>query len=140
MTREALYAFIRRHRWAVVASVNESGLPQAAVVGIVVTPKLELIFDTIGTTRKSRNLRRTGRIAMVIGWDQAITVQLDGVADEPAGAELAECKALYLAQFPDGVERESWPDITYFRIRPEWVRYSDFNPSPAQISEVRFDR
>ena len=31
------------------------------------------------------------------------------------------------------------PDITYFRVRPEWVRYSDFNSSPAQISEVRFD-
>jgi hypothetical protein len=63
-------------------------------------------------------------------------VQLEGVADEPAGAELAPLKERYLARFPDGREREAWPGITYFRVRPTWVRYSDFRANPPRIVEL----
>jgi len=53
MTRPELIAFIRRHRLAVVASTAPAGAPQAAVVGMAVTDELELVFDTLGTTRKA---------------------------------------------------------------------------------------
>jgi hypothetical protein len=133
MTRADLVAFITQHRYAVEASTAASGAPQAAVVGVVVTDALELFFDTLGTTRKAQNLRRDPRIAFVIGWDDR-TVQYEGVADEPTGAELAHLKQLYLAKFPDGREREAWPHISYFRARPTWVRYSDFRgPEPAVV-------
>ena len=29
-------------------------------------------------------------------------------------------------------ERERWPDIAYVRVRPRWVRYSDFQPDAAE--------
>jgi general stress protein 26 len=128
MTRDELLSFLRHHRYAVQASVAASGAPQAAVIGIAVTDQLELVFDTLGTSRKALNLRRDPRIALVVGWDDEQTVQLEGKADEPTGLELARLKAVYFARFPDGLERESWPDITYFRIRPSWARYSDFRP------------
>ena len=101
-TTAELVAFIRAHKWGVVASTGPSGEAQAAVVGIAVTDDLEIVFDTLGSTRKAANLRRDPRVAVVIGWDEAQTVQLEGVADEPAGAELARIQAVYFAAFADG--------------------------------------
>ena len=66
--------------------------------------------------------------------------RFQGLADEPTGAELAPLLDLYLARFPDGRERQAWPDITYFRLRPSWARYSDFRPASARVVEVDLSR
>ncbi len=135
-TTADLVAFIRAHKWGVVASTGLSGEPQAAVVGVAVTDDLELVFDTLGSTRKAANLRRDPHIAVVVGWDEAQTVQLEGVADEPAGAELARIQAVYFAAFADGPSRLAWPGITYFRVRPRWLRTSDFRGAEPAIHEI----
>jgi len=141
MTRAELLAFMRSHRYAVQASVSRDRTPQAAVVGIAVADDLSVFFDTLENTRKVSNLRHNRGIALVIGGVTAgdeRSVQYEGVADEPSGAELAELKELYFACFPDGRERESWPGIMYVRARPVWIRYSDYNQVPPRI--VEFDR
>ncbi|HVH45942.1 MAG TPA: pyridoxamine 5'-phosphate oxidase family protein [Labilithrix sp.] len=135
MNRAELLVFLRRHRLCVQASVADSGAPQAAVVGYGVSDDLELVFDTVGTTRKMTNLRRDPRIALVIGWDQE-TVQIDGIADEPRDAELARMKAVYFDAYPDGKDRERWEGITYVRVRPTWIRYSDFRSAEPKIVEI----
>lgn len=135
MDRAALLEFLRRPTYAVEASVSPHGEPQAAVIGIAVTDDLEIVFDTLGTTRKARNLRLDPRIALVVGWDDACTAQYEGIADEPHGEELARLKAVYFAKFPDGPERESWPGITYFRVRPRWIRFSDFRGEAPIVRE-----
>jgi pyridoxine/pyridoxamine 5'-phosphate oxidase len=131
-----LIAFVRRQRLAVVASAAATGAPQAALVGIAVTDAFEVVFDTLASTRKALNLRRDGRAALVIGWDDEQTVQLEGVADEPGGAALEALKRCYFAAFPDGATRLGWPGITYFRVRPTWIRYSDFRAAPPRIVEL----
>ena len=136
MTRQQLYEFIQRHKLGVLATISENRLPEAAVVGIAVTTELELVFDTLGKSRKSQNLRRNRQIAFVVGWDEEITVQYEGEADEPQGGELDRCKQVYFANWPDGVARQWWPDITYFRVRPKWIRYSDFNKTPVEVEEL----
>ena len=136
MTRAELLSFLRRHRYAVQASTAADGAPQAAVVGIAVSDELEIVFDTLGTSRKAHNLRRDGRIALVVGWDEEQTVQLEGRADEPIGDELARLKGVYFARFPDGPEREHWPDISYVRVRLSWARYSDFRPDGNVVEVV----
>ena len=138
MSRAALLTFMRGHRYAVEASVSPSGHPEAAVVGIVVTDELELFFDTLAITRKAGNLAGNARVAFVIGGtgnDEERTVQYEGIADTPRRAELERLKELYFARFPEGRERVSWPGITYFRIRPVWIRYSDFSRTPPEIVE-----
>jgi len=143
MMRAELLAFLRGHSLAVQASVSPFSSPQAAVVGIVVTDKFEIFFDTLDTTRKVHNLRRNSRITFVIGGlthGDERTVQYEGVADEPAGIELERLKQLYFTQFPDGRDRQSWPGLTYVRARPTWIRYSDFNRTPAQIVEFDFEQ
>ena len=110
--------------------------PQAAVIGYGVSDRLELVFDTLDTSRKCQNLRRDPRIAFVIGWDDAQTAQIEGVADEPTGDELARIRAVYFAAYPDGVDRLAWPGITHVRVKIKWARYSDFRGAEPRIVEV----
>lgn len=134
MNKAELLHFLRKHRLGVLSTVSPSGEPEAAVVGIAFTDDLEIVFDTLDTTRKVANLRHSSNIAFVVGWDQEITVQLKGIADEPKGAELEMLQEAYFQVYPDGRERQRWKGITYFRVRPHWARYSDFN-TPGNIVE-----
>ena len=136
MRQDELVQFLRGHRHAVQASVGPDGAPQAAVVGIACSDDLELVFDTLTSTRKYRNLIRDPRIAFVIGWDDQ-TVQLEGTCDEPTGAERERIKQVYFAQLPDGREREAWEGITWLRVRPTWIRYSDFRGAEPAIVEMQ---
>ncbi|HEX6275118.1 MAG TPA: pyridoxamine 5'-phosphate oxidase family protein [Polyangiaceae bacterium] len=137
MNPRELVEWLRKQPWAVESSVSPAGMPQAAVIGIVVSDALELFFDTLADSRKCRNLRANPRVALVIGWDDAQTVQLEGVADEPTDAELERLKTLYFERFPDGREREAAGGVAYFRVRPTWARYSDFRGSEPVIRDVR---
>ena len=51
------------------------------------------------------------------------------------GVELERMRALYLAKFPDGRERLTWPGITHVRVRPTWLRYSDYGGKVPLILE-----
>jgi general stress protein 26 len=138
MTREALLEFMRSEKYAVQTSISPSGVPQAAVVGIAVTDRLEVVFDTLASSRKAPNLRANPAIALVIGGTRdgdERTVQYEGTADEPSGAELDLLLAVYYERFPEGPERRSWPGLIYVRVKPTWIRYSNFNTNPPEIIE-----
>jgi pyridoxine/pyridoxamine 5'-phosphate oxidase len=135
MTREELLDFLRLHPLAVEASVAANGAPQAAIVGIAVSDRLELVFDTLTSSRKYSNLVRDPRIALVIGWDQERTAQIEGTVDFPAGADLERIRAAYFLAYPEGRQRLAWPGITHARVRPSWLRYSDFSQTPSYIVE-----
>jgi len=137
---QTLLDYMRLHRLAVQASVSPTGMPQAALVGFAVSDQFEIVFDTIQTTRKAQNLRQNPHVALVIGgWvlDDERTVQYEGEADEPSGAELDRLKQVYYAAYPDGPGRASWPGLIYVRVRPTWVRYSDYNKDPPEIVEFQ---
>lgn len=134
MTRDELVPFLQKQRLGIQSTVSPAGDPQAAVVGIAVTPELEIIFDTVDSTRKCRNLRANPKIALVIGWDDEITVQIEGIADEPQGAERDRILEAYFNVYPDGRDRLKWAGITHIRVQPTWIRYSDFRV-PQQIVE-----
>ena len=137
-TRADLLHFLRSHRYAVESSAHPDGAPQSAVVGIAVSDDFEIVFDTLATSRKGRNLRRQGAVAFVIGGlagSDERTVQLEGIADEPSGAERHRLTELYYTVFPDGRDRLEWPDLIYLRATPTWLRYSDYNRDPPLILE-----
>lgn len=137
VTRSELCTFIHERQLCVVSSVSADGMPEAALVNIAVTPDLELIFYTIQTDRKCVNLRENPRLAAVIGWEGVQTLQYEGVADEPRDEDLEECRKIYLSKFPERSARSFWPGLTFFRIRPVWLRFSSYGRQ-WYLQEYRF--
>jgi general stress protein 26 len=138
MDPKSLLQFFRQHRLAVQSSVSPRNHAQAAVVGFAVSEEFEIIFDTLDSTRKVANLRANPRIALVIGGlntGDERTVQYEGLAGEPSGSELERLTEVYYQAYPDGRARRSWPGLIYIRVRPTWIRYSDYNQDPPQITE-----
>jgi uncharacterized protein len=138
LSRSDLVRFLRSSRHWVVSSIADDGRPQSAVVGVAVTDSLELVFDTMESTNKARNIRRDARVSLVM-WAAAATAQVEGAAELLIGAELERLQAVYFEQFPDGRERVVWPGIAYVRLRPSWLRTSDFggaNPIVLELDEA----
>jgi pyridoxine/pyridoxamine 5'-phosphate oxidase len=133
-----LLQFLQSHRLAVQTSVSASGTPQAAVVGIAVSDRFEIVFDTLASTRKAINLRQNPKAAIVVGGliaGDERTAQIEGLADEPTGEELERLKGVYYDVYPDGRSRSAWSGLIYVRVRPTWVRFSDYNQDPPLIVE-----
>ncbi len=136
MDQAEIYDYLNRHRYGVLSSISANATPQSALVGIAVTPELEIVFDTLKATRKYPNLIDQPSCSFVIGWENEQTVQLEGTAFEPQGAELHKYQQTYFAVWPDCLPHMSWPGITWLVVRPRWIRYSDFNQSPPLIVEL----
>ncbi len=139
MDRRELADFVRRRGLAVVATRAPDGSPEAALVGVTATDRGEIVFDTSRTSRKCRNLQHFPRVAVVVGWNDEVTVQCEGDAVVLSGAERERCLRAYLARFPDGAGRAADPDIVHVSVRPVWVRRSDFRPWGAGVEETSWD-
>ncbi len=141
MTRNDLLQFLRQYTLAIQATVSPTNNPQAAVIGFVISDDFEIFFDGAPANRKVGNLRNNPAIALVIGGlneGDERTAQYEGITDEPVGSELTRLQEFYFTRFPDGRERQRLPGIVYFRARPKWIRYSDYNQNPPQIVEFKF--
>jgi hypothetical protein len=91
------------------------------------------------SSRKYPNLMARPACSFLVGgWVGEQTVQYEGVAFEPTGAELDRYREAYFAVWTDGPARLSWPGIVHLVVRPRWVRYGDFDQSPRLIVEMRF--
>jgi Pyridoxamine 5'-phosphate oxidase len=138
MTNEDIFEFVSKSDLAVIGTVSPEGKPQSALVGIAVTRDLEIIFDTLNTTRKYRNLSAISRCSFAVGWQGETTLQYEGEAREPSGSELVRYKEVYFKKWPTCIPHELWPEIAYFVVRPKWIRYSDYNHTPPLIQEFSF--
>ncbi len=105
---------------------------------VTATDDGELVFDTAVSSRKCRNLRACPRVAVVIGWEDEVTLQCEGHADVVTGAERERCLRAYVRQYPDGRERAGDPSIVLVRILPDWGRLSDYRPDTFGAEQVTF--
>src|SRR3569833_2744331 len=95
-----LVEFIRKRRLGVITTIGSDGQPQAALINIAVLPDLSLVFETTSETRKSGNIARDPRVALVIGWDGQETLQYEGLAAIPDGRRLETARDAFIATFP----------------------------------------
>jgi len=121
-----IFAFLKKTPYGVVSTVHEDGAPEAALISLAVTPELDVVFETLNTARKYLNAMRDPRVAVVIGGREDKTVQIEGLADEPVEAELERLKAAYYAECASNEGHRGWPGMTYLRVKPRWIRYSDY--------------
>ena len=137
LEKASVVAFIRQHRVGVVSTTCANGAPEAALVYLAVTDELELVFYALQATRKCINLRRDPRLAAVIGWDNKKSLQFEGVADEPLEPDQSRIKRIYATARPDAGMQMQWPGLTYFRVKPKWVRMSSYG-RPWSVEEMKF--
>jgi general stress protein 26 len=133
--KDLILAFIKRNRIAVISTVGENK-PESAVLEFGETSNLELIIDTFISSRKYKNFQTNKNVSFVIGWDNDITVQYEGVAQEIKGKEAEKYKQVYWKKNPEARRWESVEGITYFKVTPKWIRYSDLNKEPWEIIEI----
>jgi uncharacterized pyridoxamine 5'-phosphate oxidase family protein len=135
---QEVFRFMDSERLGVLTTATKSGHPQAALMGFAMTPELEIIFDTVRSSRKYPNLKENPRVAWVVGRTTEVTVQYEGEAEELEGEALVKYKPIYFQKFTDGPARENWAGMTYFVVRPKWVRYCDYHLGSQRIEEQRF--
>jgi general stress protein 26 len=138
-TKTELLDYMRGHRLAVVSSIGPHGNAQAALVGVAISPLHEVIFDTVADSRKHTNLLRDQRASVVFSGPAERTLQLEGIARNVAvsGPQDVDLRSIYYAAWPEGRERLSCPNLSYWCIEPQWARYSDFDRGPL-IREFRW--
>jgi hypothetical protein len=133
MTREQFAAFVRAAGMGVVATAAADGSPEAALVSLAATDAGEVIFDCATTARKLANLAVNPRVALVVGWNEGVSLQVEGVADVLAGADRQRYGRLYAEQFPGS--RALDEHFAVVLVTPRWLRYYDARPASFRVVE-----
>src|ERR1700743_352998 len=133
MDQLLLRSFMSRARYGVISSLAADGAPQSALVGVAITQELEIVFDTVKTSRKYADLIARPSCSAVLWWDGEQTVQIEGLAFEPEAAEIDCYRDAYFAAWPDGRDRLVWPGIVHLAVKPRWMRVSDYEQTPPLI-------
>jgi uncharacterized pyridoxamine 5'-phosphate oxidase family protein len=129
--------YLQTQRCGVIATATLDGRPEAALMDIAATGEGDIIFETTSATRKFENLRDNPRVAFVVGCGNEQTLQIDGIVDALLESELARLRDFYLSVFPQKASHPNWPGNHYFRVRPHWMRFSDYH-MPRSVEEFRF--
>lgn len=137
--KKIIYEFLNSQPLATISTVNASGNPESALIGFGQKNDLTLIIGTDTSTRKFKNLKINPKVALAIGFgEEFITVQYEGEAENMPSDELDEYNKLYFKKNPSAKKYESYPNQTYFKIRPVWIRYIDFNKEPEELFVLEF--
>ena len=131
--------FISSQMLGVVATINKKGKPEATLIAVTELDNLELVFGTYNTSRKYRNLINDPSVAIVIGNDveEAVTVQYEGIAEELFGEELERCRSLHIKKHPTSEKYAFMEEERFFKVKPNWIRYSDLHADPEVEFELR---
>jgi uncharacterized pyridoxamine 5'-phosphate oxidase family protein len=133
LARAELLRLTRQRCYAALATSTPDGRPEVAPLRYAVTDELELVMGTLRTSRKYANLRRHPHVA-VVSWDDELSIQFEGVFDEPVDTEQERLRSLFATEFPKETRlRASRPNHVFFRITPAWARCSDFSDDPPRV-------
>lgn len=137
MTKQELIDYISARQFMIIATFGEE-YPQSACVEFG-NDGLTIILDTNRGSRKFKNMQRNPKVSLVIGWEDERTVQYEGIATLlESGSELERLKAAYFKKSPEAQKWENIDGNVYFKVEPTWVRFTDLNKTPWDISEFRF--
>ncbi|MBD3941008.1 pyridoxamine 5'-phosphate oxidase family protein [Microbacterium sp. NEAU-LLC] len=135
--RESVVAFLRDHGRGVVATVSPEGVPEAALVGLVALDDGSILFNALASSRKVANLGARPVIAIVVGTDGDVTLQIEGPASIAGPDRRAALGEEFLRHAPGSrVHEEGFALVV---VTPEWVRVYDASAAPSVSAEARWD-
>lgn len=133
---EKLRRFILEHKIAVLATVDQYSLPEAAVVGFSMGENFEIYFGTSLDTRKFENIRKNPRVALVIGWDKGKTVQYEGEATELSEEEVLNYQQTALSDVPSIAKYVHRHETVFYKVKPKMIKYTDVSTHPWEVFEL----
>lgn len=132
--KAAFISYINAVNAGVIATADRERGPESAFINLAVMPDMAIVFETLITSRKYRNLQRDPCASLVIGGQGKTTLQIEGLVDEPTGTLLDDVISTYYEACPQNASHRNWPGLTYLRLRPRWLRYSDYG-LPWKVEE-----
>ncbi|HSW79885.1 MAG TPA: pyridoxamine 5'-phosphate oxidase family protein [Candidatus Saccharimonadales bacterium] len=121
----------------VFSTATSDGQSHSAVVGFSANEKYEILIGTSSESRKFKAIKENPKVSLVIGWDENLTIQYEGVASQLQGELLIERQRLHFAKLPESEEFKDEPDEEYISVSPTWIRYSDCTVYPRIIEELK---
>lgn len=134
--KEKIIKVLAQSTYGVIATSNLSGTPESALVTISYTPEFSIVFGSFKENRKNKNIAINSQVSMVIGWDNATTLQLEGVATVVEGEEKILLEKAHCAKHPHFEKRKGNPSHAYIKVTPRWIRYTCLATSPIEVWEV----
>ncbi len=135
--KKKILEVLANHKLAVIATVDNNN-PEAALIGFNYFDNLELTFGTFESFRKYKNLKANPHAAFVIGWNDSVTVQYEGIVKELHGTELKECQDKYLEKYPTAAKYIHNSRERFFKVTPTWIRYTNLSVQPEEILEIKY--
>ena len=141
--KEEVFKFLssKTPKLCVLATASNEAKPQCAVMGYTLTPNLEVILSTDSTSRKQNNLQQNHVVALTFGWSfEEFNIQYEGVAQlVKSGDEYKKCEETYFTSHPESEEFKGIPETVFIKVKPTWIRLSDYSTTPPRIEELFFN-
>lgn len=134
-----VYDFLRRQRHCVISTIGSDGCPQGATVAFSATWGMEVVIGTSNGSRKFANLLRNPLVAITVTDEvKRRTLQYQGKAEIIDSEVFAHYRWCHFDKLPGSLKFEGRPDQVYLLVHPRSIRFSDCNPDPWRVTELRF--
>ncbi len=128
--------FIKNNRVTAFTTMLKDGMPHSAALHYSFNGDTqEFYISTSSDTRKCELLKEAGtcKASAVIGLSEEewITLQMEGIAEiinDPA--EITFVQNIHYAMHPNSAKFKDDPLTIFFKFKPTWYRYTDFNNHP----------
>lgn len=121
---------------AVISTIHSfNNSSESALIAFAQGNEFELYFMAFVDSRKYANLQNNHTVSLVIGFDYT-TVQYEGIASElKEDAAKEALHAFSCKASPCTSDFLNNPRARFFKVKPKWLRYSDYRICPAEIVE-----
>src|SRR5687767_2341326 len=128
MDKQTIRDFLHGYDLCVLSTTNAEGKPESALVGFSDNDTYKLLIGTTTSSRKYANIKTNPNISVVIGWNEGISLQYEGVARIlQKGQELDSYLENHFTKLPGARKYKDNPEQCYIITEPRWLRYTDTN-------------
>ncbi len=135
MNKNDIYEFLKSRDLCILSTIS-GNKPQSALMGFGVSEDLDFVFGTSNKSRKYKNILDNNDVSIVVGFTDGKTIQCEGVVELLEGDELNKYKDVYFTLRPSVKKYESLPDQVYFKVKLNWLRYTNVTKHPWDVIEI----
>jgi len=128
----------------VISTVASDGKPESALMAYAVYDEssLAIVLSTRSDSRKWKNLQINQNLSLVFGSGfKESTVQFEGRAELFNNPNDYKILAdVYFEQNPETLQFRGIPELVFIKVKPHWVRYTNYIVNPPDIEEKTYER